>query len=185
MWLSIPQRQQGGGEGPFGRNAEPPRPPFLCPFLFPLPPWRLGVTAPVCLMFNPSASTEVCQDAPSDRKQRVQVKNKMWFSCNRVDLWSSLGPLVFKSAPHTKKKKGRAQPLDCVKFSPSKERDLFRLACHTCWEILECVEWGTVVLVHRAAMKPNVSVVGLNPSTNLTRQKFSRMLLLIDELGLL
>lgn len=39
------------------------------------------------------------------------------------------------------------QSLDCVKFSLSKERDLFRLACNACWEILECVEWGTVVLL--------------------------------------
>lgn len=34
-----------------------------------------------------------------------------------------------------------------MKFSLSKERDLFRLACNACWEILECVEWGTVVLL--------------------------------------
>lgn len=34
-----------------------------------------------------------------------------------------------------------------VKFSLSKVRDLFRLACNACWEILECVEWGTVVLL--------------------------------------
>lgn len=43
--------------------------------------------------------------------------------------------------------KRRPRPLDCVKFSPRKERDLFRLACNACWEILECVEWGTVVLL--------------------------------------
>lgn len=46
-----------------------------------------------------------------------------------------------------KKRKRRPQSLECVKFSPSKERDLFRLACNACWEILECVEWGTVVLL--------------------------------------
>lgn len=40
----------------------------------------------------------------------------------------------------------RPQPLRCVKLTPSEERDLFRLACNACWEILECEEWGTVVL---------------------------------------
>lgn len=55
----------------------------------------------------------------------------------------------------------RPQPLHCVNFTPSEERDLFRLACSACWEILECVEWGTVVLLHLSGcteqMKPNMS----------------------------
>lgn len=34
-----------------------------------------------------------------------------------------------------------------MKCSLGKERDLFRLACNACWEILECAEWGTVVLL--------------------------------------
>lgn len=55
----------------------------------------------------------------------------------------------------------RPQPLVCVKFTPSEERDLFRLACNACWEILECVEWGTVVLLQLSGcaeqMKPNMS----------------------------
>lgn len=50
-----------------------------------------------------------------------------------------------------------------MKFSLSKERDLFRLACNACWEILECVEWGTVVLLQLSGcieqMKPNMSAV--------------------------
>lgn len=53
------------------------------------------------------------------------------------------------------------RPLGCVKFTPSEERDLFRLACNACWEILECVEWGTVVLLQLSGcteqMKPNMS----------------------------
>lgn len=48
---------------------------------------------------------------------------------------------------HQRENKNRLQSLDCVKFFLSKERDLFRLACNACWEILECVEWGTVVLL--------------------------------------
>lgn len=48
-----------------------------------------------------------------------------------------------------------------MKFTPSEERDLFRLACNACWEILECVEWGTVVLLQLSGcteqMKPNMS----------------------------
>lgn len=59
--------------------------------------------------------------------------------------------------------KRRPQSLDCVKSSQSKERDLFRLACNACWEILECVEWGTVVLLQLSGcmeqMKPNMSAV--------------------------
>lgn len=45
----------------------------------------------------------------------------------------------------------------CVKFSAEfSERDLFRLACNACWEILECVEWGTVVqLSGRSEQKRN------------------------------
>lgn len=45
----------------------------------------------------------------------------------------------------------------CVKFSTEfSERDLFRLACNACWEILECVEWGTVVqLSGRSEQKRN------------------------------
>lgn len=40
-----------------------------------------------------------------------------------------------------------SQPLDCAKFSLSKECDLLRLACNAFWEILECLEWGTVELL--------------------------------------
>lgn len=46
-----------------------------------------------------------------------------------------------------------------------KERDLFRLACNACWEILECVEWGTVVLLQLSGCtehkKPDVSALPL------------------------
>lgn len=42
----------------------------------------------------------------------------------------------------------------CVKFSAEfSERDLFRLACNACWEILECVEWGTVVQLSGRAQR--------------------------------
>lgn len=50
----------------------------------------------------------------------------------------------------------------CETHPPSEERDLFRLACNACWEILECVEWGTVVLLQFLSgsaeqMEPNMS----------------------------
>lgn len=64
-----------------------------------------------------------------------------------LPLHKERGKSAFSATAHQREGRRRPQSLDCVKFSLSKERDLFRLACNACWEILECVEWGTVVLL--------------------------------------